>query len=77
MGGAFADEGHATFLASFIEARHALVVGEAPPALGAEAGSAGAHTATTLPTSTAAGAHAAAARSGACPLALSASLSAS
>jgi len=53
MGGTFADEGHATVLASFIEARHSLVVGEVPPALGTQTGSAGAHTAATLPASTA------------------------
>jgi hypothetical protein len=53
MGRALADEGHATVLASFIEARHSLVVGEAPPALGAETRSAGTHAAATLPTSTA------------------------
>jgi hypothetical protein len=52
MGRALADEGHATVLASFIEARHSLVVGEAPPALGAETRSAGTHAAATLPTST-------------------------
>ncbi len=79
MGGPFADEGHAAVLASFIEARHAPMMGKAPPALGAEARSVGAHAAAALSTSTAAGAHAAAAaatRSGACPLTLSSSLSA-
>ena len=54
MGGAFADEGHAAVLAPFVEARHSLVVGEAPPALRAETRSANAHTAVTLSTFTAA-----------------------